>query len=361
MEQNQQAPPQAYVPGIGLDIGTSFLQVARERADGKVEFLAERDAFYAIKPTSTIAAKFIEKSLTQRGAFVLKSGGIFFVVGKQAIETAIERGDSVERPLKRGVVSARDKESMPMLAVLIKALVKNSMVPDEICVYSYPANPIEGTFDVVYHQNRMAEILSSLGYRAVPLLEAEALAYSELMAEDLTGIAISCGAGMHNLAVFHIGECLFSFSIAEGGDYIDRSAATSLGISDTEVQAEKENNLNLLAPVGEIQETVVMYYRNLVNHVISLLEKKFKNMSDLPHFRKPITIVVSGGTSLPVGYMDLFRDFLRAEYDVRTKELKKIRDRSFPFEIGEVKQAKDPLTAVANGCLIYSQVVGSEE
>ena len=57
MSQNQQpqappAPPQPaqYVPGIGLDIGTSFLQVAREKAGGGTEFVSERDAFYAIKP-----------------------------------------------------------------------------------------------------------------------------------------------------------------------------------------------------------------------------------------------------------------------------------------------------------------------
>jgi hypothetical protein len=350
MDQNQQgppAPPAHYAPGIGLDIGTSFLQVARERADEKTEFVSERDAFYAIKPSSAIAAKFVEKSLTQKGAFFLKSGGTFYVVGKQAIETAIERGGTVERPLKRGVLSMRDKDSMGMLAVLIEALVRNSQNGSETCVYSYPADPVDEDFDVIYHQNRMSEILGTLGYKAVPLLEAEALAYSELMADDLTGIAISCGAGMHNLAVFHVGECILSFSIAQGGDYIDRSVAKPLGISETEVQAEKESpGMDLNNPKGQIQETIVMYYDNLIKYVCEVLEKKFSKLENVPKFGKPVPVVVSGGTSIPNGFLE--------------KMATALKSKSFPFEIGEVRKAKDPLTAVANGCLIYAQMMRSE-
>lgn len=339
-----QSPPQPkYVPGIGLDIGTSFLQVARETAEGRTEFLSERDAFYAIKPSSPIAAKFVEKSLTSKQAFVLKSEGVFYVVGRQAIETAIERGGVVERPLKSGVLSMKDKESMSMLAVLIKALVKESEHGNEICVYTYPADPIDQDFDVVYHQNRMAEILGNLGYEAVPLLEAEALAYSELMDDDLTGIAISCGAGMHNLAVFHLGECLLSFSIAQGGDYIDRSVAKPLGISETEVQAEKENNLDLSNPKGEVQETIVMYYDNLIKYICDVLEKKFSTVDDVPKFGGAVPVVVAGGTSLPKGYLE--------------KITRALKSKTFPFEIGEIKRAGDPLTAVANGCLIYAQTM----
>lgn len=353
MSQNQQEtqgppappPPQApqYASGIGLDIGTSFLQVAREKMDGTVEFVSERDAFYAIKPSSPISAKFVEKSLTSKGAFVLKSDGIFYVVGKQAIETAIERGGVVERPLKRGVLSIKDKESMSMLAVLIKALVKESTEKDQICVYTFPADPIDEDFDVVYHQNRMSEILGNLGYKAEPLLEAEALAYSELMDDDLTGIAISCGAGMHNLAVFHLGECLLSFSIAQGGDYIDRSVAKPLGISETEVQAEKESDLDLINPKGEIQETIVMYYDQLIKYVCDVLEKKFSKVEDVPKFGAPVPVIIAGGTSLPKGYLEKITTALKSK--------------KFPFEIGDVRRAEDPLTSVANGCLIYAQTM----
>jgi len=349
MEQNQELLKEipvsiSYLSGIGVDIGTSFLQVARERTDGKVEFVSERDAFYAIKPTSAVSAKFIEKSLVQKGAFVLKSDGIFYVVGREAIATAIERGGSVERPLKKGVLSMKDKDAMGMLAVLLKSLVKEAQTPGEICVYSYPADPLDQSFDVVYHQHRMGEILGKMGYKAVPLLEAEALAYSELMDEDLTGIAVSCGAGMFNFACFSVGQCLLSFSIAQGGDYIDKSVAKPLDISETEVQAEKESpTMDLNNPKGQIQETIVMYYDNLIKYVCDVLEKKIGQFDEMPKFTKPITIVISGGTSLPKGFME--------------KMSVALLSKNFPFTIGNIKRAGDPLTAVANGCLIFSQMM----
>lgn len=353
----------SYALGIGLDIGTSHLVVSRMNSETELpEFVMERDAFYAINPTSAIAAKFVEKSLLQKKAFVLKSGNTFFVVGRPAIETALERGGNVERPLKRGVLSIRDKESMNMLAVLVKALVGEAQSPLEPCVYSYPADPVDQKFDVVYHQNRMSEILGGLGYKAVPLLEAEALAYSELMDDEIggTGIVLSCGAGMHNAAVFYTGDCITSFSIALGGDYIDRSVAEPLGMSETEVQAEKETNLDLNNPQGKVQETIVMYYRNLVDHVMDILEKKFNQIDDLPRFTKPIIFIISGGSTMPAGYQDLFVKFLKNKYDVRTKELPLIRERTFPFQIAEVRRPSDPLTSVANGCLVYAQAMLKE-
>jgi hypothetical protein len=335
---------QVYISGAGLDIGTSFLQVARETSTGQVEFVSERDAFYAIKPSSPIAAKFIEKSLRQKGAFVLKSEGMFFIVGKQAIETAIERGGVVNRPLKKGVLSMADKDSMSMLAVLIEALVKKPIVENEVIVYTYPANPVDGDFDIIYHQNRMSEILGNLGYQAVPLLEAEALAYSELMDYDLTGMAISLGAGMANFATFHSGDSVLSFSIAIGGDYIDKSVAKPLGITETEVQAEKESSeMDLNTPKGAIQETIVMYYSNFINYVADVMEKKFNQVSDVPKFSKGVPVILAGGSSIPKGFTERFD--------------KALRERSFPFKFGDIKRAESPLTAVANGCLIYSQIM----
>lgn len=337
------APERKYEVGIGLDVGTSFLQVAKQRTDGMVEFVAERDAFYAITPSTKQAGKFLEQQLAKQGAFVLKSGNTFYVVGKKAIETAVVRNASVERPLQSGVLTADNEDSMGMLAILIEALTGKAKEPRELCVYSYPANPIDADFDVVYHHNRIAEILGNLGFKAIPLLESEALAYSELLEnDDLTGITISCGAGMHNLSVFHLGENLVSFSIAQGGDYIDKKVAQQLKIPETAAQAEKESgDLDLNNPTDRTQKLIVDYYENLIKYVTDSLEAKFKKVENVPKFQEPIPVVVSGGTSLPKGYLS------KLDKAIRTKE--------FPFNIKEVRHADNPLTSVANGCLIYSQ------
>ena len=52
----------------------------------------------------------------------------------------------------------------------------------------------------------------------------------------------------------------------------------------------------------------------------------------------PIPIVVSGGTSLPEGFVTLFKQV--------------IMKNELPFEVSEIRRAKNPLSAVANGLLI---------
>lgn len=347
MSEEQNVQKVGFEPGVGLDVGTAFLQVARQQADGMVQFVSERDAFYPITPKTEQAGKMFEKTLKSQGTFTLKSGKTFFVVGEKAVEMAMIRGGATERPLQRGVLAAGNDDSMGMLAVLIEALVGKASVPNEPCVYSYPADPIDETFDVVYHHNRIAEILSKLGFEPTPLLEAEALAYSEFD-ENMTGIAISCGAGMHNLAVFHFGESLLSFSIAQGGDYIDKKVAEQLGITETEAQAEKEADVNLLNPEGRVQVLISDYYTTLIQYIADTLEAKFKKKTDgVPKFNEPVMVVISGGTSLPKGYVE------KMEAALRSKE--------FPFQIGEIKHAGNPLTAVANGCLIYAQMMLEED
>jgi len=342
-EHTSEGAERKYEPGIGLDVGTSFLQVAKQRTDGMVEFVSERDAFYAITPSTKQAGKFLEKQLAKQGAFVLKSAGTFYVVGKKAIETAVVRNSSVERPLKSGVLTADNEDSMGMLAILIEALTGRATVPNELCVYSYPADPIDADFDVVYHHNRIAEILNGVGFKAVPLLESEAIAYSELLEnDDLTGVTISCGAGMFNISTFHIGENLISFSIALGGDYIDRKVAQQLKIPETAAQTEKESgDLDLNNPKDRIQKLIVDYYDNMIKYVSDSFEAKFRKIDNVPNFQDPIPVVISGGTSLPMGFL--------------SKMDTSLRSRQFPFTIKEVRHASNPLTSVANGCLIYSQ------
>jgi hypothetical protein len=337
-----------YKPGIGLDIGTSFIVRSRMRGDGQVEFRSERDAFFVMIPQGKANTKMIEQMLKQKGAFSLKEEGKFFVVGEHAVSLANVRLQPVERPLKRGVLSDSEAHTFPMLAKLIESVVGPSSVPNELCVFTFPADPIDKDdqeFDVmIYHKNRLSEILRGLGYRPMPLLESMALAYSELLEDDLTGIAISAGAGMHNISAVEMGENLFSVSIAEGGDFIDRKVAKQHNISETIVQSEKESGINLLKPEDKLQKAIVIYYDTLINYVADALEHKFTTMTKIPRFENKISIVIGGGTSLPEGYLE------KMSFALMSKKL--------PFEIGDIRRAKnpDPLRSVSNGALIYAQL-----
>lgn len=338
-----------HIPGLGLDVGTSFIMAARQTSSGSTEFTSQRDAFVEIEPKTALNARSIEKSLQQRGIFYLNKDGKFFLVGQQAIHYANEVHTNVLRPLHRGVLSSRDKDSFGMLSVIIEQIIGAPLIKDERCIYSYPADPIDSDFDTVYHRELIGKILTKLGYDAIPLLEAEALMYSELLDYDLTGITMSFGAGMTNVCVAHLGSSVISFSVTKGGDWIDSSVGNKLELSDTIIQSEKEQGLDIRDPQDDIQEGIAIYYRSLMEYVASNLELKFKTAKEIPSFREPITIVVSGGTSLVKGFIETFTDALT--YKNKSLGTK----RQYPFVIKSVVPVSDPLRSVASGLLIASQ------
>lgn len=340
-----------YLPGIGLDVGTSFIQTGRMKPDGSVSFTSQRDAFYEIKPSSPQNALIIKNNILDKlGALYLVKNGNFYIIGQHAINYAATLHKSAQRPLKRGILSTQDRDSFGMLSVIIQGLVGQPQIENEKCCFCYPANPIDEDYDNIYHRDLISKIVSNLGFNPIPLLEAEALVYSELIEDDLTGIAISFGAGMTNVCVSYMGENVLSFSLAKGGDYIDISVAKALGKTDTEIQTEKEAGFDILNPTDETQEILQSYYYNLIRYVVDNLEHKLTKIENIPKFNNPITIIVSGGTSKPKGFIKIMEEFMKW----KNKDLNEKRD--FPFQIKEIKYASDPLTSVANGCLIISQL-----
>ena len=231
--------------GVGLDIGTNMLVAATIDEEGKPTFRMQRDAFYRIVPKSKVNRNSIKKALDRRGFnFIEDTDGSFVVVGEEALETAIERNDVAKRPLRRGVISPKEADSLPMLKILIKNLLGEG-AGDTNLVYSVPAKPIDGAFDIIYHTDMMGKYLGQLGYKAQPINEAFAIALSELLDEGLTGICLSFGAGMVNTAVIHQGDSLVEFSTTRAGDFIDISAGNALDISPSLVQLEKESGVDL--------------------------------------------------------------------------------------------------------------------
>jgi hypothetical protein len=333
-----------YKLGKGLDVGTSFLVCAAMLENGEVDFRSERDAFFTLTPQGKANTKMIEQMLTQRGAFALKDEGKFHVVGKHALELANVRLQPVERPLKKGVISDAEAYSFAMLSKLIESVLGTAQSPKELCVYSCPSTPVDAAFDILYHEDRMREILNSLGYEAVSLLESMALVYSELLDESLTGLVMSCGAGMINISLTHLSQDLKSFSLATGGDYIDSSVAKQQKLSETIVQAEKESGINLLKPQDKLQRAIVIYYDALINYVAEAIQVELSKMIKIPRFGSPISIIISGGTSLPGGFLE------KMSAALLSKEL--------PFEVGDIRRASNPdaLKSVANGCLLYAQM-----
>lgn len=330
----------------GLDVGTSFIVLAKNTEDG-IEYKDFRDAFYTIKPSTPVGNKMIEKALDGK-VFIKDTDGTFILLGQDAIEKAIERNDTAKRPMFRGVVSAKQKDSKKVLAFILKEVVGRADLNNEKLVFCVPAQPVDQEdedFDVGYHEDVVKSILSECGYDARSISEAEALCYAELENEDYTGVAISCGAGMTNVCVMLNGEPTVLFSTTKSGDWIDRMSSIATGEPDSVVQAEKENGGFIIGQPNEnpVLSAVSSYYERLIDYTTKQLSHALKNHKLLPKFKHPLTVVVAGGTSQAKGYIELFR--------------KKLEDNGFPLNVHEVRHANDPLHAVAKGCLIASQVL----
>ncbi len=336
----------------GLDVGTSFIVMATQPVnDDNYTFMTYvdfRDAFYIVKPTNIIMQNMMEKGLAGK-TFVKDSDGSFILLGQDAIDKALEKNESANRPMHKGIISAKEKDAKKILAFIIKQVVGRESYNDEKIVYCIPSQPIDQNdedFDVGYHEDVINTILKNLGYKHVRAInEAEALCYSELGDSGYTGIGLSWGAGMVNTCIMLNGEPISTFSTTKSGDWVDRMAAAATGETDAVVQAEKEaGNFTIGKPNDNpILSAVSAYYERLIDYTTKYLAVAISEHKLLPKFKKPLDIVFGGGTSKAEGFQEVFAQ--------------KLLENNFPVKINSVSRAKDPLHAVARGCYIAAKIL----
>ncbi len=331
--------------GVGLDVGTSFLVSGRFGNDGKIGFKKMRDCFIQLEPKTPINAKFIKKGIEDRNAPYIEKDGSFYVLGEEAFLMANERHITTRRPMHRGVLAPSESEAFPILQELIKRLVGEPKEEGETLIFSVPAKPIDAEFDQLFHQDMIKSFIDSLGYNAQAMNEAEALAYSELLDEGLTGVAVSCGAGMMNVAVLSAGDPVVTFSTSKSGDWVDAQAAMATNMTASIIQQEKEHpDLDLMNPDpgNQVQAAISVYYGNLLVYTLENIAHDLANSPSLPKFKDPVPLIVAGGTSLPRGFIQKFEQALGAV--------------DMPIQISEVRHASDPLHAVSNGLTLAASM-----
>jgi hypothetical protein len=126
---------------------------------------------------------------------------------------------------------------------------------------------------------------------------------------------------------------------------IDRMSAVATGEPDSVIQAEKEAGGFKIGEPNDspILSAVSAYYERLIDYTTKQLSNALIGHKSLPKFKDPLTIVIAGGTSQADGYVDHFT--------------KRLGENNFPLAVKEIRHAKDPLHAVAKGCLIASQIL----
>lgn len=322
--------------GVGLDIGTNMLVSAIMDDEGKPIYKKQRDAFYRITPKSEINSKSIRRALENKKANFILDGKDFIVVGEDALIMANERNDNARRPMNKGVLSPKEKDSLPMIKLLIKSIIGEGN--GEPLVFSIPAEPVDSNFDIFFHTEMIKTYVKEMGFAPTPMNEAFAIAFSELLDDSLTGLCLSFGAGMINTAVCYEGDPVVEFSITRGGDWIDAQAGQAVDEKPSLIQIEKEGGIDLLKPKEKMHEAIAVYYKVLIKHAIDQIEYKL-NKAELPSFREELPVVLSGGLTLANGFVELFKEEM-------------CLNRNFPFKISDVRRAQDPMSCVAHGCLM---------
>ncbi len=334
---------------LGVDIGTMNVVSAEMSGKDNIETNSIRNMFIEIS-TDIINAQ--ELSNTQLDYVIAKSDedddiDKAYVIGDDAFKFSQIFGKDVSRPMAQGVISKNELYAIDVLTLMMEKLIGKSSKSGGHIVYSVPAASVDiDTPPVLFHERIFGNVFSKLGYDSKPINEAMAVVYSNCASSQFSGIGISFGAGLTNICCSYKGTTTLAFAVSRGGDWIDKAVADSVGAAGSRVTAIKEKDLNLLDPVSGkrkeriVKEALQFYYANLIEYVLKVIAKYFEQESGGLDIDEKIPIVVSGGTSLADGFIDLFKDIFS-----------KFKD--FPYEISEIRPADDPLTAVAQGCLIY--------
>jgi len=334
----------ASTPGIGLDIGTAFIVSARQEGEDVVT-KSIRDAFLDLEPDAKRSLKLSNVDYVERADL-----DSLIVVGESALTMANLFKREARRPLSRGVISAGELDAQEILSILIEKVMGDPSVEEEHCFYSVPAVPIDNPGqDIIYHTEVFRQIIDDLGFQAHPTNEAMAIIFSQCANDNFSGLSVSYGSGMCNIALAYQAASSMELAISRGGDWIDQHAAKAVGKTASQMCAIKERGVDLSNPEGRDQHAIALYIRNLISYSLKQIAHEFKKVANDVELPDPIPFVVSGGTTKAGGFMDIFK-----------QEFSKLEKR-FPIKISEVRHAGNPLTAVAEGMLVLAQQEHSDE
>ncbi len=318
---------------IGLDIGTSRV-VAAQRADEGDRFVAQLNAFVTIPHT-----KLTENSLKRENVPHSVTDGQILIYGNESARMADLLGREVRRPMTRGVLNADEQQSLAQIAEIVKTTLPDSPKGAKVC-FSVPAPPLGQEENLTYHEATLRQIIEQLGYSDVRSVnEGVAVVYSELEDTNYTGIGISCGGGLCNVALAYMSVPVLSFSIAKGGDFIDSSAASVTGEMINRIRLIKEESFHFNGqPSDKVMQAISVYYDDMIHALVQGLRSALSGSRNVPRFGRPVPLVLSGGGVLPRGFRERFEKALQAT--------------PLSVPVSEIRLANDPLNTTARGALV---------
>jgi actin-like ATPase involved in cell morphogenesis len=329
-------------PGCSCDVGTSNIVVTRQAEDGTFVSKFHRNMLYPLEINEE------SMDLLDRSSYAyIKTDEKFYIIGDDGLSlvNALGKG-TIIRPMQNGLLTP-SSQSSELLFQIIKAVVGDPIVPNEPLRYTVPASSNSDN-DNLFHQKVLDSFFTKLGFAAKPVNEAMAVMFDcnakmKLNGEEvpMSGIAVSCGAGMWNICMSFKGMSLIEFSCTKSGDFLDQQVEKVTGVSSNRVMRIKEKLLNLdkVDETDRVQTALSIYYDEMISRMIHEISNKFKDKSSA--LEGEIEIVVAGGTSMPPGFCKRF-------------ELA-VKKNNMPFKIYAVRHADHPFTSVSEGACIRAR------
>lgn len=319
---------------IGVDVGTMNI-VKAKKSGNSAEFTSIRNMYLPLDKAQMAMAELSNIDYVE-------SDDEIYIIGEDAFNFSTIFGQSVKRPMIRGLISPDEIDGLDVLSLMMKKIVGKTN--NGKCMYSVPAPSIDTNNNIIYHEAVFKRIFNELGFQAESFNEAMAIIYSQCQNEQFTGLAFSWGAGQVNVALSYRSVPIVTFSVARSGDWIDEQAAMSVGTIPSRVTVIKERNTDLgNYNVGgkkerRIREAITYYYKEAIRYALDHIQKKLNDAAGSIELPQSMSVIVSGGTSRATGFLPLFKEIIDS-YE-------------FPIQIKEVRSADDPMTAVAEGLLI---------
>lgn len=318
---------------IGLDVGTSRVVMAQRNGEG-YNFNSQLNAFVSIPYT-----KITESALEKEDVLYSVQGDEILVHGNEAGRFAGLLNAELRRTMTHGVLDARDPDSLTVIRQIVSSLTGQAGGEHQKLCFTVPAVPLGAENNLTFHEATLLQILSDFGYEVKSISEGLAVVYSEMENTNFTGIGVSFGGGLCNVAMAYLSVPVLSFSTPKAGDYIDLSAASVTGERANNIRVAKEQSFHWNGfSSDKIQQVLGVYYDEVVRSLATAMKDAVAKAPNLPRLNRPIPLVLSGGTALPAGFRDRFEKILW--------------EQEFPMSLSEVRMASDPLNTTAKGALV---------
>jgi hypothetical protein len=308
--------------------------VAARNIEGKYQYEAQLNAFITLPYT-----KLAESLLQREDVFHYVSGAEIVVAGNDSQKFAEVFHTETRRPMQNGMLNPEEPLALAVVRRIIARLVGRAATQGQKVLFSVPAQPIDRSGSLAYHQASLRQSLTELGYDASPLDEGLAVVFGELADSNYTGIGISCGSGLSNVCLAVLSVPVSSFSLPRSGDFIDNQAALATGEGATRVRVVKEESFHFQGLSDDrVLSAISVYYEEMLENLVGVMSAQISSARRLPKLAQPIPLAISGGTAMPKGFLENFQKALRAK--------------PLPIQLSEVRLSTDPLNSTARGALM---------